>query len=288
MNLPLFYLDIRLTFAVFDDIITLQKRIRGTVMNGEIEQMSKIVISARKALYDNKDIDFTAEKYILSVRFVFAPQFPFFKSVKANSVSEWFNVCKKRRLDDIKFLTPTKTPYIHLLGFANTSQSVIICYWENKKPTFFIPVWMYDEKENGWNVVYTERKNKCKRKKETAFPNQTEEFKSILKDIGSFASRIGFPAFTDIFNTASEALCSFSDTEDRTVPRQMPENFKGIYYAVSKADVFGAMGSWNDSPSYYAMQNGIESEYNDISARLLTQIRLNLMYVTNECWKKEQ
>jgi len=37
-------------------------------MNGEIEQMSSIVCCARKALYDNNDIEFTPGKFVLSIK----------------------------------------------------------------------------------------------------------------------------------------------------------------------------------------------------------------------------
>ena len=37
-------------------------------MNGEIEQMSSTVCCARKALYDNNDIEFTPGKFVLSIK----------------------------------------------------------------------------------------------------------------------------------------------------------------------------------------------------------------------------
>ena len=56
----------------------------------------------------------------------------------------------------------------------------------------------------------------------------------------------------------------------------------------NRSDVFGAMGSWNDSPPCYAHEMGLDKEYNSLSDRLLQQIRYHLMYVTNECWKKTE
>jgi len=46
------------------------------------------------------------------------------------------------------------------------------------------------------------------------------------------------------------------------------------------------MGSWNDSPLYYAHQKGLDKEYNELSNELLVQLRYHLMYVANECWKR--
>lgn len=42
------------------------------------------------------------------------------------------------------------------------------------------------------------------------------------------------------------------------------------------------MGSWNDSPPYYAHEKGLENEYDSFSEELLTQIRLALLYSVNE------
>ena len=42
------------------------------------------------------------------------------------------------------------------------------------------------------------------------------------------------------------------------------------------------MGSWNDSPPYYAHKKGLESEYDSLTEELLTQIRLALLYSVNE------
>lgn len=69
-------------------------------MNDEIEQMSNIVISARKALYDHGEIDFAPNKYILSITFVFAPKRLACKTVEADSVQTWFKICKQRGLEN--------------------------------------------------------------------------------------------------------------------------------------------------------------------------------------------
>jgi len=113
-------------------------------MNGEIEQMSSIVIGARKALYEDNSIDFVPSKYVLSIKFIFAPKLFSSKTIEAHSVSTWFDLCKKRGLDDIKFAIPTATNQRHLLGFSNISQGVILCFWNNGKASCFYPMWEFD------------------------------------------------------------------------------------------------------------------------------------------------
>lgn len=254
-------------------------------MNGEIEQMSNIVISARKAIYENKEIDFVPREFILSIKFVFLRKLFALKAHKVDSVQKWFDICKKQGLYDMKFIIPTTTNHRHLLGFSNTSRGVIVCFWQNGKVTCFSPAWEFDSRRNGWNVVYREQPEIGIRKKETTFADRTEEFKKILSDIGKFAIDMGFQYFSDVFHRAYEALCDDSLIDPNLVPAQVPDKFKGIYYAVETADVFGAMGSWNDSPPCYAHEMGMDKEYNELSDRLLQQIRYHLMYIVNECWQ---
>jgi len=256
-------------------------------MNGEIEQMSSIVISARKALYENDRIDFAPCKYVLSIKFVFAPKLFSSKAIEANSVNTWFELCKKRGLEDIKFTIPTATNQRHLLGFSNTSQGVILCFRNNGKASCFYPVWAFDREQNGWEIVYREQCGINVNKADLSFVYCKDTFTGVLSDISKFATDIGFPYFSNLFHKAHQALLNDSSIEIADVPEQLPDEFKGIYYAVNTSDVFGAMGSWNDSPPYYAHKMGLDKEYNSLSDRLLQQIRYHLMYVTNECWKKD-
>lgn len=255
-------------------------------MNGEIQQASNIVISARKALFENEKIDFIPSKHTLSIQFIFARKLLFHKSVQANSVCEWFDVCLQRGLKDIKFVIPTNRENKHLLGFANTSQCVIICFWKNGNTSCFCPFGEFDREQNKWKIIYNEQYIK----KHTVFDNlhftdKTNEFKQTLLDIGEFAAKIEQQYFSDVFHNAYEALCGLENINDENTPIQLPDEFKTIYYVVDKADVFGAMGSWNDSPPYYAREKGLDKEYNELSSELLVQLRYHLMYVANECWK---
>jgi len=63
---------------------------------------------------------------------------------------------------------------------------------------------------------------------------------------------------------------------------QIPDPNLQIFEAASLADVFGAMGSWNDSPPYMAHEKGLDQEYETLSAELLKHIRLAILYAVNE------
>ena len=255
-------------------------------MNGEIQQASNIVISARKSLYENKEIDFTPSKHVLSIQFVFAPRL-FRKPITAHSVCEWFNICLQRGLKDIKFVIPSNRANRHLLGFANTSQCAIICFWKKGSISRFYPTWDFDREKAGWRVRYTEQYiNKNTIVENLHFSDRTDEFKKTLFDIGKFAKEIEQPFFSDIFYSAYASLCDVENIDDTNIPQQLPHNLKAIYFAVDKADVFGAMGSWNDSPPCSADEKGLGREYSELSNQLLVQLRYHLMYVANECWNR--
>lgn len=255
-------------------------------MNGEIQQASGIVISARRSLYKNEDIDFIPDKHVLSIQFVFAPRL-FHRRITAGSVSDWFNICLQRGLKDIKFVLPSNRAEKHLLGFANTSQCAIICFWEKGRISGFYPTWEFGAEKAGWTIRYLEQSMAQDTMLDNLhFTDRTDEFKRILLDIGRFAKEIEQPYFSDVFHAAYMSLCDTGTIDDANVPQQLSRDLRAIYFAVDKADVFGAMGSWNDSPSWYAEEKGLEREYNELSNQLLDQLRYHLMYVTNECWNR--
>lgn len=250
-------------------------------MNTELKQLSDIVIRARKALHDGQEPVYQPD--VLSVLFEFAPRSVFQKPVAVASVQGWFHLCKERGLEDIKMIVPTQNQNRDLLGFANTSQGVIVCYWKKGKASAFYPSWIPDRKKDGWRVVY--REHPYKNADKPTFPDRTEDFKCVLTEIRQLALDIDFPDFAQVFDSAYEELNDGCAVDDNQIPAELPDNLRGIYYAVSTADVFGAMGSWNDSPPCYAHFKGLDEEYDTLSSRLLTQIRANLMYIINECWK---
>lgn len=255
-------------------------------MNGEIKQLSNIVISARKALFENSEIEYPPNKYTLSIKFIFSKRGFFSRNTEVDSVQKWFETCKRLGLHDIKFVIPTVYTNRYTLGFSNTSQGAIICFWKDDKASCFLPIWKYDNEQKGWIVEYKEHMDIYIQKSSLSYTDYTNDFLKILKDIAKFSADIGFPEFSDRFLKVYEVLCNNFSFEQHDILAHLPNGFKGIYYAVDTSDVFGAMGSWNDSPQVVAREMGLEKEYHELSERLLYQVRYHLMYVSNECWKR--
>ncbi len=256
-------------------------------MNGEVAQMSQIVISARKALCTGRDLSYRLDGYVLSIRFIFFPRERNVKKVgEADSVSGWFSQCRELGLEDIKFMIPTAVKDRSILGFSNASQGYVLCFWRDGAASCFFPRWTFDRERRGWNVVYQEQEWKNPPEGKPSFVNRTEEFKQVLLDIEKLANEIDAENFAGIFHKAYEMLCGDSPAAGILDSLDVPDAFSGLYAAVNEADVFGAMGSWNDSPPYCAHQKGLDREYEALSDRLLELLRYQLMYAANECWNK--
>lgn len=249
-----------------------------------------IVSAARKALMSSQAIYIEISPYIDNIRFIFLPKKKLLhtETNTADSIEKWYENCVKDGMTDIKMLSPIKTDDRHLLGFVNTNRSSIVVFHSESKITYWIAEWNFDSDKKKWNVVYIEQEWIEAPNGKPRFEDNSDNFRQILYDIAAFADEIDFSGFGDIFRSA---ICIIDGNEEipqtdqyghKILLPQISEANKKIYYACSKADVFGAMGSWNDSPPYYAHEKGLSDKYNQLSDELLRQIRLALLYVINE------
>lgn len=250
-------------------------------MNGEIAQASNIALAARSALKERNGIKYKSVFYEKETEFIFFDN----KKYKAKNVEEWFNYCIDRGLQNIKFLIPVSVKDRNFLGFVNTSQATLVCFFENNLVTYFTPKWEYYDNE--WHITYTEHKWENSPKEKPKFSDNTEDFKNILNRIATFANKIDFQNFANIFTKAYDILNGETVENMKNIFYgqyffELPEINKRLFYASDISDVFGGMGSWNDSPPYCAYEKGLENEYNSLSNELLTQIRLALLYSVNE------
>lgn len=224
-------------------------------MNGEMYQICCIVAAAKKALQDDTDIVYTPSEYVFRTEFRFLPEQELFiqNAFTAYNVEDWFRHCKQKKLQDIKALAPVSVSDRQILGFANESQSSMACFYEGGRVTYFTARWEFDPTRK-WTVWYTENEWLDPPSGKPHFEDHTEDFAEALEKIKELA-----------------------------LPTQsLPAKNKLIFAAASKADVFGAMGSWNDSPPYMAHEKGLDAEYDQLSAELLKKIRLAVLYAVNE------
>lgn len=251
-------------------------------MNGEIYNACSIVTAAKKALRESQNIDYKLDTYEKHIEFHFLPKGLFRKKrQEALSVDIWFKECLSAGLEDIKFMTPDRVKDRHLLGFSGATLISILCFYKNGKTTYFTPHWSFVERSKGWHIVYEENLWKIAPSEKPQFTNPTFDFLHALEEIEAFARVIEFPYFAEKFLKASQILLGNELETTTPHPDLPPENLK-LFLAAQNAYVFGAMGSWNDSPPYVAHEKGLEKQYEALSAQLHTQIVSAILYAVNQ------
>ena len=256
-------------------------------MNGQMYQICSIVAAGKKAIQSGDMIKYIPANYENTITFSFLPEKQLFglKKYTAPNVSAWFKHMKKRGLQDIKFLCPLTVKNRQLLGFSNTTESSILCFFKSGKISYFVAEWQFDSETKQWNVLYSEHEWDSPPLKKPRFENNIDSFKQVLSEIQSLADQIGCKDFAHIFSCAKNLLDGADEYPDEKYGLALPQIPQGnlqIFEAASCADVFGGMGSWNDSPPYMAYEKGLEKEYESLSNELLKNIRLALLYTINE------
>lgn len=244
-------------------------------MNGEIRELCLLTVSARLALKNAEKPDYVKAKYINSERFVFLPQR---MESSAESAEQWFEELKRSGLTDVFMLLPANARNRETHGFINTSGGCILCFFDSGQATYFTTKWTFDKK-SGWDIEFTEFEWKNHPDGKPKFDDNTDEFKRVLFEIAEFADKIGEKFWADIFRSARKIL------DGGTVVPEIngiPQKNVRLCYAADKADVFGAMGSWNDSPPFSAAEMGLSDEYDKLSNELFIQIQRALLYAVNE------
>ncbi len=256
-------------------------------MNGEMYQICRIVVASKNALKTGKAISYEPIKYENKIEFQLLPQknLLYKSALKADSVFNWYEHCLKKGLHDIKMLTPITIGNRNILGFSNTTQSSIVCFFRDGKVSYFFPKWEFDSVEKLWNILYTEHEWTKPPLDMPKFKDNTKELMDVLEDIKELACQIECDSFAKLFQKAANTLIETVDyiNAERNNPLpQIPDKNLRIFEAASIADVFGAMGSWNDSPPYMAHEKGLDREYETLSSELLKQVRLAILYAVNE------
>lgn len=257
-------------------------------MNGEMHQICMLVSEARSAMAGRKEFAYSCDEYVNSVIFCFLPREEGEESPEAAGPREWYDRCIEKGVNDLKFLVPLKVPDRSLLGFTNTGRSCIVAFHGDGTVTYWTAVWEFDSFLRKWNVAYRESRWEGAPSRKPYFRDNTAELLDILQRIGEFADEIGCSNFGDIFRNAQDILSGKEEIPDRysngkpiSLP-DLPKDRRRMFCAASKADVFGAMGSWNDSPPYCAHIKGLDDVYDRLSDELLEQIRLAVLFAVNE------
>ncbi|WP_061588070.1 hypothetical protein [Streptococcus oralis] len=248
-------------------------------MNGQMYQIACIVAAARKALKTDQAILYHPDQYINKICFQILPS----KNGEATelSVSDWFENLKEKGLKDLKLFCPISVNDRGILGFSNTTQSSILCFYKDGKASYFLPNWESASAGKGWDVTYTEYEWERSSQEIPHYENNIEEFKDILTRIEDLAIKIECDNFAKVFQSARNFLLDPESGKGLAEP-QIPLQHLSIFRAASSADVFGGMGSWNDEPRWLAQDKGLGQVYDELSDQLLRNIRSAILFAINE------
>ena len=251
-------------------------------MNGEMYDLCSLTLHTEKALRGSKEFEPIEMKYVAQRKFVFSQGFG-----STSSQEEWFRISVKRGLKAVRMMAPTAVKDRGILGFVNTSQAYIALFREDGSVAVLLPHWEFQENETVWHVTYQEQEWPDAPKGMPEFQDETEALHNVLCEIEGLAKEIGEPYFAQCFHDAQDLLDGKGTMPADMFPN-VPEPYRSILGAVSKGDVFGAMGSWNDSPPYEAQEKGLKDEYDRLSDALLKYNRLNMLYAVNTCYSETE
>ncbi|MGN1188461.1 MAG: hypothetical protein ACI4R6_08195 [Lachnospiraceae bacterium] len=268
-------------------------------MKGEVFQLCSIVTSAKNALHTKTFIQYEPVGYELSTQFQFIPEAEGEKGEIAEDVEAWYARCVYNGMNDIKLLAPTAVKDRKILGFINTSQSVMLCFYPNDEIHMWMPRWFLDKEKHGWHIVYKETLLKEHPAGKPMYKDNSPEFREALENIKNFASELGLAGWANVFERSISMLDGGFDYDadyermrdefkkkGRPMPPKkrlaLPEHNRDVFEAAANADVFGAMGSWNDSPAAIAGNAGRDKEYNELSNKLYMHIAIATMYAINQ------
>ena len=255
-------------------------------MIGELYQLCRLTTEAKSALFGYSRFEYEPLPYENMPEFLFLENITQCGIMErtAKTAETWYEHLTKKGLRDIKLIVPTGVEDRNVLGFANSLCGCMLCYFKNGEITAFIPRWSFDQSITKWNILYTEKPELLPYKK-PYFDDVTDDLREVLIEIEDLAERIGSPGFAKTFAIARAILDGEAPFGSEKLPKpKIPQKLMPLFYAADRADVFGAMGSWNDSPPYMAHEKGLDREYDELSARLLKNIRLAVLYAVNE-WR---
>lgn len=252
-------------------------------MNGEVGFACRLTSAAKIAL---KGDGFSFEKmpYENKTTFLFENRNGSDSGVTADSAADWFAKIKEYGAVDLFLMMPYVVQDRRSLGFANSNPCTIFVRFADGSTSRFAPRWVFDKDNRRWDITIYEEIMSNAPAEMPKFKDNTALFKKALSDIRALAEKLGFEQFADFFKKGYEVLDGgdLPDNLNQLLVPKLAEKQLRMYLAADISDVFGAMGSWNDSPGVVAHNMNLTDEYSRISQELYAQNRLALMYAVNE------
>jgi hypothetical protein len=185
------------------------------------------------------------------------------------SIEEWIEMLHKKGMKQLRLIIPVEdnTDY-NKAGFANGIRKGLFCEYDGFN-TLWQSFWSFDNELKKWNIKIVETKVDWSSER-YEYASNYESFLKVLIEIESLANKIDCEMFANCFRKAIDIL------QDKSI-----DVGERLRQAARNANVFGGMGSWNDSPPYLAHTKGLGEEYDKLTAELYRQIQFAVVS-TNE------
>ena len=250
-------------------------------ISGEVRRGLLLVTKLRKAILNKESsIELPLDPSRAPDSFVYDD--------KKLSIDEWFNRLLSLGLKDAKLFIPKVEEGFELIGVDKFRKIGVIIFLKDKSELLEIKCDLSNDKWQ-YNFVFRGEVSLP----DIRFENKVEEYKQVLIDIGNFAVELGCPGWKNDFMEAHDVLDGKIDIESGKHASlneefsYLSEELRRMIIASGIADVFGGMGSWNDSAAYLAGETPeLMSEYNRLSHLLFYHVNHHFMFVANESYKK--
>ena len=194
----------------------------------------------------------------------------------------WIEQCLKLGLKDAGLSILTFAKDKALLGFSGMNVNGIVCRFEDFD-SVFTPDWKYDRDKKAWRVKYVECLWRGMPRDALNARDNSAEFGNVLVQIRDFASKIGCENFAQTFDNALKTLRGKVAVGEYYAVSfaALPQPSLRAFAAAGIADIFGAMGSWDDEPPSMAQEMGLGGEYDCLSDELLAQKNSAILFAIN-------
>ncbi len=198
-----------------------------------------------------------------------------------HTVDDWVKYQLSCGLTDATLHRPAAGEDYRLYGFANYSSMAIICRYKNGDAAAFVPQWIGLRQGSSPFLRYTENHLVSYDIPRDTCRDNTDSFAAVLGEIAAFAEEIGFPWFAERYREARAVLTADQPCDPALPLPHMSEIGQRLVNAANIADLFGCMGSWNDSPPCYAREKGRAEDYERLSSALFSELRMAVLYAVN-------
>ena len=153
-------------------------------MNGEMHQICCIVAAGKRALQYGEPIQYTPAQYENAITFSCLPGKLFSETKRciAPRIETWFEFLQSKGLQDIALACPTDVTDKTILGFSNTTESSVLCFYQSGETSYFAPNWQFDPEKRLWNTEYSEYRCPDSPSEKPRFENNTDSFRQALKN----------------------------------------------------------------------------------------------------------